>query len=100
MFKPKLIGFYFLAKYAKNQEIMKKRIVYFLAGTIAFFEIINEAEIFSDSHIKIKRRGFGKETDLFLDSERMLENVKPVYHRASGGGGKIACEDIHGRGFA
>lgn len=35
-----IFGFYFLAKYAKNQERTKKIIVFSLAGAIAFFEIM------------------------------------------------------------
>ena len=35
-----IFGFYFLARYAKNQEKIKKRILYFLVGAIAFFEIM------------------------------------------------------------
>ena len=72
----------------------------FLAVKRAFFQIINEIQVFLDRHFKVKRRHFRQKADFFLDGHRMLQYIESVDHGSARCGGKISRENVHGRGLA
>ena len=72
----------------------------FLAGELAFLQLIHEVQVFPHRHVQIQRRLLRQIADVGLGSVGILQHVVAVDLHHTLAGRQISGEYIHGGGFA
>ena len=71
-----------------------------LPGELGLFQLVHKIQVFLYRHIHVQGRQLRQVANHLFHLARLLQGVLARYSHLAGGGGEVACDDVHRGGLA